>query len=75
MARPVSMEYPGAVCHVMNRGLAGQKIFQDVVFDTVGIFATRPTVFAIGRVLGRFGIGLSSWFLQPPTHQANKARA
>lgn len=28
MARPLRLEYPGAVYHVMNRGLARQAIFQ-----------------------------------------------
>lgn len=28
MARPLRLEYPGAVYHVMNRGLARQAIFR-----------------------------------------------
>ena len=28
MARPLRIEYPGAVYHVMNRGQARQKIFR-----------------------------------------------
>ena len=28
MARPLRLEYPGAIYHVMNRGLARQAIFQ-----------------------------------------------
>jgi len=29
MARPLDIEYPGAVYHVMNRGLARQPVFRD----------------------------------------------
>ncbi len=29
MARPVRIEYPGAVYHVMNRGLARQRVFRE----------------------------------------------
>jgi len=29
MARPLRIEYPGAVYHVMNRGLARQPVFRD----------------------------------------------
>ncbi len=29
MARPLRIEYPGAVYHVMNRGIAGQSVFRD----------------------------------------------
>ena len=41
MARPLCIEYPGAVYHVMNRGGSRQKIFLDekdrqVFLDTIG---------------------------------------
>ena len=29
MPRPLRIEYPGAVYHVMNRGLARQPVFRD----------------------------------------------
>jgi hypothetical protein len=29
MARPLRIEYPGAVYHVMNRGLTRQPVFRD----------------------------------------------
>ncbi len=29
MTRPLRIEYPGAVYHVMNRGLARQPVFRD----------------------------------------------
>ena len=29
MARPLRIEYPGAVSHVMNRGQARQPVFRD----------------------------------------------
>jgi hypothetical protein len=29
MARPIRIQYPGAVCHPMARGGHGQELFQD----------------------------------------------
>ncbi len=56
MARPLRIEYPGAVYHVMNRGLARQAVFRDptdyetflqVVSDTHALWGSEVLAYCL----------------------------
>ena len=56
MARPLRIEYPGAVYHVTSRGNARKAIFRDDA-DRNDFLAT------LGRVVERFGWVCHAWCL------------
>ena len=43
MARPLRIEYPGAVYHVMNRGRARQPVFRDPGLGSGRVFDDRDS--------------------------------
>jgi REP-associated tyrosine transposase len=56
MARPLCIEYPGAVYHVMNRGGSRQKIFLDEKDRQVFLNT-------IGEIHDRWGVEVFGWCL------------
>ena len=56
MARPLRIEYAGAVCHVMARGNQGQPIFRDDE-DRRGFLAT------LGEACGKTGWRIHAYVL------------
>jgi putative transposase len=56
MARPLRIQYPGAVYHVMNRGGSRQKIFLDEKDHQVFLNT-------IGEIYDRWGVEVFGWCL------------
>ncbi len=72
MARPLRIEYPGAVYHVMNRGRARQPVFRDPTNYETFLQVVRDT-HALWGIEFRgpdacFKIESPLWLVPAPTH-------
>ena len=71
MARPLRVEFPGAIYHLTNRGNAGQTIFEDDVDRIAFLSVLGDVVDRMGWLCHAYCLMENHYHLMAETSEAN----